>query len=160
MKTYYEFPQPFKTFLWVMLCLLNILVVFSACYTSAKSVPGFSLSVTAFVLILMTYAHEKRWRDLFSWPLIAYAFYSILVHGFLAFQLVADREAVAAYGAAYPVVLFGTTAIPYIFGAVAAVTTAAIGFVIHKKKIPVIRVLRASFAASLFILVVSTFFRF
>lgn len=157
MKTkFYELPDSFKKFVWVMICLLNILVVFSACYTSARSVQGYTLAVTAFVLLLLYYAHEKRWRHLFAYVLIAYAFYSILVHSFTCIQAYADRETYLALGPAYTVFLYGGSYIPYIFGAIAAATTAVLGFVLHKKGQSVFRLMKTVFTASIIILLLTS----
>ena len=156
MKTFYQIPPQAKTFFWVVLCLLNILVVFSACYSSAKSVQGYTLAVTVFVIILMTYAHEKRWRNVFAWVLIAYGFYSILVHGYLGYLAIADRALYRQMGIAYPVMVFGATSTPYIFGAISAVTTALWGLFIWKKKGSVTRLLKIVFAASLIFLLMLT----
>ena len=116
-KTYYELPQGVRTFIGVMLCLLNILVVFMACLTSARSVQGYTLAVTGFVLLLMTYAHEKERRKFLAWPLIAYAFYSILVciHSFImhmryrdVYQAMVAKNGMLPYADSYvPLILGG-----------------------------------------------------
>ena len=157
LSPFYELPKPAKTFFWVMLCLLNILIVFSACYTSAKSTQGYTLAVTGFVLILMTYAHEKRWRNVFSWAMIAYAFYSILVSGYTFYQSFADKARYEELGGLYTVFLYAGSNIPYIFCAVSILTTAVWAFFIYRTKRSVDRLLKVVFAANLVIFLITQF---
>ncbi|MCR5004845.1 MAG: hypothetical protein K6A77_02955 [Clostridiales bacterium] len=153
-KTYYELPQGMRTFIWVMLCLLNILVVFMACLTSARSVQGYTLAVTGFVLLLMTYAHEKERRKYLAWPLIAYAFYSILVciHSFImhmgyrdVFQEMVARNGVLPYADSY---------VPLILGGISIVTTVGLGFLAHYKKTETKRLMQLSFTFNLIIFLI------
>ena len=143
-------------FFWVMVCLLDILVVFSACYTSAKSVGGYTLAVTAFVLLLMTYAHEKRWRKYITWPLIGYSFYSILVSSFTFYQSFADKARYVELGGAYTIVLYAASNIPYIFCLIAILTTGAWWFYIYRTKRSENRLMKIVFAANLIIYVITS----
>ena len=155
-KPFYELPKTAKTFFWVITCLLNILVVFSACYTSAKSVAGYTLAVTGFVILLLTYSHDKLRRDLLSWPMISYAFYCILVHGYLASQSILDKAVYEEKGQyAYALEIYWNTYTPYIFGGIAALTTALGWLWLRKKEGSVSQLLKISFAANLAVLLIS-----
>ena len=153
-KTYYELPQAARTFFWVMLCLLNILVVFAACYTSARSVQGYTLAVTGFVLILMYYAHEKERRKIFAWPLIAYAFYSILVSIYSLVMHTRYKDMYNELGGAYDILIYAGSYAPYILMGVSIVTTVALGFLARYKKVETKRLMQLSFAFNLVIFLI------
>ena len=144
-----------RILLWITLAIFHILVVFVACYTSAKSVQGYTLGVTVFVILLLYYAHEKRWRHLIAWPLIAYAFYSILVNVYTRVQMFADKANYEALGGAYTIVLYGASNIPYIFCGVSIATTAILGIIMVKTKRPMDRLLKISFGASALLFLLS-----
>ncbi len=155
-KTYYQMPKQAKTFFWILACLLNIAVIFSACHTSAKSVGGYTLAVTIFVILLLTYSHEVRIRHLLAWPLVAYSFYGILIHGYLGWMRVFDRAAYKEMGSGYPLYLFWFSNTPYVFAGISLVTAGLFGLLAWKKKIDVFRLMKISFAANIVVLVLSS----
>ena len=153
-KTYYELPQGARTFFWVMLCLLNILVVFAACYTSARSVQGYTLAVTGFVLILMTYAHEKERRNVLAWPLIGYAFYSILVSVYSFIMHTRYKDMYQEMGGFYDMLIYAGSYVPYILMGISIVTAGLFGFAVYKKKVETKRVMQWSFAVNLIVFLI------